>query len=295
MPWDLRELMRSSALPNLDLHLNLRFVGLIGLILFGASIGSVLHFDATVAQLMYTDPYGVHETLKILTQIGLAGPYYITCGLGLMWSVWQIRRHRWVRNKGTSQPQIEGRAAFDGHTRENERSMPNPHSNLNRSSTSPNPMPARQSDRSMQIPMLVPYIWLQRFAFGLVALITSGVLVQVCKFLIGRQRPFLTEGRDALIFNPFTHDWNFHSMPSGHAQVSFSVAAILSVWFPRQWWLWFCLAALVMSTRVFLCVHFVSDVLLGAVVGLVGVELGKLTWQRLWPWLKKRRLLRMPA
>jgi membrane-associated phospholipid phosphatase len=57
------------------------------------------------------------------------------------------------------------------------------------------------------------------------------------------------------------------SFPSGHAALSFALATVLSIRWPRGRVIWFALAALVALSRVALGVHWPSDVLVGAGIG----------------------------
>jgi undecaprenyl-diphosphatase len=70
------------------------------------------------------------------------------------------------------------------------------------------------------------------------------------------------------------------SMPSGHAATSFAGAVVLTYLLPRGAPLFFLLATAVAFSRVYVGVHYVSDVLVGALlgtaVGLAGVGLLRL-------------------
>ena len=62
------------------------------------------------------------------------------------------------------------------------------------------------------------------------------------------------------------------SFPSGHATTAFAAAVATAVLIPRLRWPALALAALVALSRVYLGVHFVFDVVAGAVLGsLIGV------------------------
>lgn len=106
---------------------------------------------------------------------------------------------------------------------------------------------------------------------GAAALI-SGVATQIIKHLLGRPRPRMN--LPALTFAGPTWETDFHSFPSGHAATSFALAAMLAARFPTAAWVFYTLAALVAAGRVLGGSHHLSDVLGGAVLGLlVGVPL----------------------
>jgi undecaprenyl-diphosphatase len=87
-------------------------------------------------------------------------------------------------------------------------------------------------------------------------------LVLALKFTIRRQRP---PGEWGAVYRKTDP----HSFPSGHAARAFMLAALMTafgpLWLAALLWLW---APLVSLARVSLGVHFLSDVLAGAVLGL---------------------------
>ncbi len=59
-----------------------------------------------------------------------------------------------------------------------------------------------------------------------------------------------------------------HSFPSGHAAAAFAGAWLLSHYFPRRWAEFYAIASLVGFCRLYLGVHFLSDVVAGTVSGI---------------------------
>lgn len=109
--------------------------------------------------------------------------------------------------------------------------------------------------------------WLRAGMTGAVAVLLAGVAVQVAKHLIGRPRPRM-ELPVWEYFGP-TLQSDLHSFPSGHAGTSFAVAAVLAAAWPRAAWFFYSLAALVCAGRVLSASHHLSDVLAGALLGLL--------------------------
>lgn len=98
-------------------------------------------------------------------------------------------------------------------------------------------------------------------------LLFSGLCVHIFKFVVGRQRPKISPDFDPYVFQPFTTNWDFHSMPSGHSQVLFTVATYFAYLFPRFKYPIYIVAFILSFTRVMTRDHFYSDVLMGLAVG----------------------------
>ena len=132
------------------------------------------------------------------------------------------------------------------------------------------------------IPLLVILAFLlarkwRTAVFTAVCFIGSAAVVQVLKHVFGRARP-----EDMLVVS------DFGSFPSGHAANAATIAMVAWVLLPRAWVaivgaLWIVAMAL---SRTFLSVHWASDTLGGALVG-VGVVLVFAAW--LLPWVQRRR------
>jgi len=57
------------------------------------------------------------------------------------------------------------------------------------------------------------------------------------------------------------------SFPSGHAASAFALATVLSAWYPRQRWVFYTLAGLVVWSRIHLNRHFTADCFMGGCLG----------------------------
>lgn len=96
----------------------------------------------------------------------------------------------------------------------------------------------------------------------LAALATSLATALIFQFLTLRPRP---EQVRFVIAPP-----QFPSYPSGHAAMAFAVATALALTY-RRWWAWlatFSIASLIALSRVYLGLHYPSDIFGGAVVGI---------------------------
>ena len=102
------------------------------------------------------------------------------------------------------------------------------------------------------------------------------------KHLVGRARPWLSvEGLVPLVEE---HDPN--SFPSGHTCAAFAAASAWCRTLPRRWMkvTAVVLAALMGFSRLYVGVHFPSDVLAGMAVGLLCGWLACLLWRQVPAW-----------
>jgi undecaprenyl-diphosphatase len=94
----------------------------------------------------------------------------------------------------------------------------------------------------------------------------QSAVVYGLKFLVQRQRPFLflptvsklSKGPGEIL-DP--------SFPSAHATFSFMMAALLAQWFPRYRIFFYVAAGFIGWTRIYLGVHYPTDVIAGALLG----------------------------
>jgi len=107
----------------------------------------------------------------------------------------------------------------------------------------------------------------------LLALAATGLVVTVLKHLIGRLRPVKLFREEAYGFDPLAFEAAAASFPSGHSQTIWAVMTMLMVMFPRHWPTWVGIGVLVASSRLFVTVHYLSDVLVGSLIGIVGALL----------------------
>ena len=99
----------------------------------------------------------------------------------------------------------------------------------------------------------------------IIALVFSLILCNlVVKNLFMRARPFEVYPYVSLLVRSPTD----YSFPSGHTSASFAAAVVLSYFYPKHKVKFALLAALIAFSRLFLFVHFPTDVLAGMVFGI---------------------------
>lgn len=126
----------------------------------------------------------------------------------------------------------------------------------------------------MYVLFVVPYqrrIWsekLRAIRQGLEFFLTAGFTwfaVFVIKNLVARPRPFLViENVKMLLPNE-----SGYSFPSGHASLTFAVATTVFLHHKRLGIYLYAFALIVALSRIYVGVHYPSDVLAGAAVGII--------------------------
>jgi len=123
-----------------------------------------------------------------------------------------------------------------------------------------------------------------RFGFLFLAIALPSLFDTIVKRMIGRARPYIGPHDDPFSYKPFIWVPNYSSMPSGHATTAAAAAiAIGAVWPASRPVMWL-YALVIMFTRVAINVHHPSDVLAGALVGVVGALMVR-------RWFAARRLV----
>jgi membrane-associated phospholipid phosphatase len=111
------------------------------------------------------------------------------------------------------------------------------------------------------------------FIFAAVAL--SGIAAIAVKLTVSRYRPKLFFEKGLYGFDFFHVTYEYNSFPSGHVATIFSLAAAMSLFWPKYRVYFFVVAFAVALSRIVLTSHFVSDVIAGAFIGALTVLLLK--------------------
>jgi undecaprenyl-diphosphatase len=94
----------------------------------------------------------------------------------------------------------------------------------------------------------------------------QSIILYSLKFLIHRQRPPFALQMDAR-FAGGPGEMIDPSFPSAHTLCAFMMATLLSAWFPKFRIVFYLLAAFIGWTRIYLGMHYPTDVIAGALLG----------------------------
>lgn len=109
-----------------------------------------------------------------------------------------------------------------------------------------------------------------RLQFLFFAVLTPALIGEVLKWAVGRGRPFVGGQANAFNFQHFSGGEAFASFPSGHANTAFALAFAVSALWPQSRFVMLNYAIIICATRLVLLAHHPSDVVGGAMVGVIG-------------------------
>lgn len=109
-----------------------------------------------------------------------------------------------------------------------------------------------------------------RLQFLFLAVLTPVLAGEVLKWAVGRGRPFVGGEANAFNFSHFAGSEAFASFPSGHANTAFALAFAVSALWPQTRLVMLAYALIICATRLVLLAHHPSDVVAGALVGVIG-------------------------
>jgi membrane-associated phospholipid phosphatase len=109
-----------------------------------------------------------------------------------------------------------------------------------------------------------------RLQFIFCAVAFSNLVTEVLKYCIGRGRPFVGGEASVFHFSHFAGNPAYSSFPSGHATTAFALALAVSAVWPQARVAMAVYALIIAASRLVLLAHHPSDVVAGAMVGIVG-------------------------
>ncbi|MBR0797569.1 phosphatase PAP2 family protein [Bradyrhizobium jicamae] len=109
-----------------------------------------------------------------------------------------------------------------------------------------------------------------RLQYLFLSVALSVAVGEVVKWIVGRGRPFVGGKANAFNFQHFAGTEAYASFPSGHAITAFALAFAVSAVWPRARIPMLIYALIIAATRLVLLAHHPSDVVAGALVGVIG-------------------------
>jgi membrane-associated phospholipid phosphatase len=122
-----------------------------------------------------------------------------------------------------------------------------------------------------------------RLQFVFLAVLAPLLAGELIKWTVGRGRPFVGGEANAFNFAHFAGTEAYASFPSAHAITAFALAFAVSAVWPRARVAMMVYAVLIAASRLVLLAHHPSDVVAGALIGVIGAMLVRY-------WFAARRL-----
>lgn len=113
------------------------------------------------------------------------------------------------------------------------------------------------------------------YAFIFVGVGLPSLFTTLVKRLIGRGRPMHYDDTGLFGFHLNWLDWTYQSFPSGHSTTAFALAAVVGFLSERWFYPALALAATIGLSRITEGVHYPSDVIGGAIVGIIGAYVAR--------------------
>lgn len=109
-----------------------------------------------------------------------------------------------------------------------------------------------------------------RIEYLLLAVALPVAFAGVIKYVVGRGRPFVGGKANPFNFAPFSGTEAYFSFPSAHAVTAFALAIGVAAIWPRLRIAALAYAVVIAASRLVLLAHHPSDVVGGAVIGILG-------------------------
>jgi undecaprenyl-diphosphatase len=98
------------------------------------------------------------------------------------------------------------------------------------------------------------------------ALFSRFIIAEIVRFIFPRSRPFVVDHTINILVS---HNPAEHSFPSGHASFFFALATLVYFYNKKAGIKFFIFAFLISISRVFAGLHWLTDILGGAIVGMI--------------------------
>ena len=109
-----------------------------------------------------------------------------------------------------------------------------------------------------------------RLQFVFFAVLVPVLAGEVIKWIVGRGRPFVGGKANAFNFVHFAGTQAYASFPSAHSITAAALAFAVSALWPRARGVMIVYAVMIAGSRLVLLAHHPSDVVAGALIGVVG-------------------------